>query len=220
MSVLNEFVACLTPRDDVSKTIGGHVSLVHAQLFREMGLHGRSMEFARRAQSLYEDAGCESGCLDVRVFQASGNYAEIGPIYDRLREKSDLTRLRPLREIPVRITSEEDAGAISWRQNQRSSLRDLAAEAGDNVSFHRWNMRQYAGDAVVGASVQSAEAVIEDLVVHSSILTTLASFNLSKAYLALGNYFLAALNAMLHLSLVSGQGDAEAHQRGVLAVRT
>lgn len=216
--VLNRAKALFSGDDAVSKTLQGHASLLEAGILKEMKANQAAGDLAKQALSLYEETGSEVGCLDVQLSQANGNYSELGPIYDKLRARNDLSRLRPLRKLPVKSTDPADEGASKWRNTQRASLRDLAAEAGDNIAFHRWNMRKYASDTAVGASIKAAEAILKDSVVHSSVLATLASFNLSKAYLTLGNYFSAALNSMLHLSLVIVQDDAEDHQRAVLAV--
>jgi hypothetical protein len=87
--------------------------------------------------------------------------------------------------------------------------------------YERWNLRKYAGDALSVASIFDAEHVIanDDTVnIHSSLLVTLASFNLSRAYLSVGNFFEAALNSLLHLSLTAQRKDVEGHQRAMLNV--
>ncbi|RYP00815.1 hypothetical protein DL766_006785 [Monosporascus sp. MC13-8B] len=172
---------------------------------KEMAEEQTAKDLAKQAFSVYKEPGCEVGCLDVQPFEAANNCAEMTRIYDRLRERNDLNRPQPLGKMPVRMsqpTDDDFAGMFKWRRNQQASLRYLAAEAGDAISFHRWNMRKYAGDTVVGASVQAAETVPRESLLHSVTLATLVLFN-SKAYPTLGNYFSAALNAMLHLSLVT-----------------
>ncbi len=91
-------------------------------------------------------------------------------------------------------------------------------EAGDMIDFHRWNLRRYAADSAAGAALGPAEDILTTDSCHSIVPATLASFNLSKAYTTLGNFPAASLSAMLHLSLVIIQDDAEAHQRAVLNV--
>lgn len=158
--------------------------------------------------------------LEIKIAGRSIAFHQVQTLFDSLRGRNDLTRLRQLRRCNVTYTI-KDSPAFNWELFQRSSLRELAKEAGDSIMYQRWNLRKYAGDALSVASINDAERVVandESVAVHSSLLVVLASFNLSRAYMSVGNFFEAALNSLLHLSLTAQRGDVESHQRAMLNV--
>jgi hypothetical protein len=158
--------------------------------------------------------------LEIKMRGRSIPFFEVETLYNTLRQRNDLTRLRQLRRCNAKYDI-KDSPAYNWGLHQRSSLRELSKEAGDNIMYQRWNLRKYAGDSLSVASINDAERVIandESVAVHSSLLVLLASFNLSRAYLSVGNFFEAALNSLLHMSLTAQRGDVESHQRAMLNV--
>lgn len=180
------------------------------------------MSHVEAAGVLFEQSSCRSGLLHVRSFKAQmqtpPSFSEILSIYKQYREDNDLVHLRELRKVRVLVDSLETPEG-KWLLYQRSDFRALAAEAGDNITVHRWSLRKYAGDFLVGAAVEPAEVVIAgEYAPHSVRLATLASFNLSQAYCTVGNYYEAALSAMLHLSICYAQNDSENTQRAILNV--
>ncbi|KAK3307883.1 CHAT domain-containing protein [Chaetomium strumarium] len=227
LQIIERFQRSLLGQGGQFDVLRGHAALLEARLHLDAGRRPSSAVAASRAMELYRDTGCAVGCLDVEILHSPLTYASIGPLYDKLRARNDLGRLRVLRKMAVdttggQVSSSETAcihtTAATWRSRQVLDLRGLALEAGDMISYHRWNMRKYAGDEVVGACIQASEEVLKgDAVVHSTVLATMASFNLAKAYLTLGNHFAASLNALFHLSLTSIQNDAESHQTAVLS---
>ncbi|KAH7322656.1 CHAT domain-containing protein [Stachybotrys elegans] len=230
LAIIERFRASLPPSDEQRgefDVLRGHAWLLEAQLQRQLGDESKALIAIDTAKELYQATDCTAGCLDVELFEAPLIYTAIGPLYDRVRARNDMTRLRLIRKMAVNTSKASSTSsvttihtsAVTWRNRQAIDLRDLAEEAGDMIACHRWKMRKYAGDQVVGASVQASEDVLKaDAEVHSMTLTTLASFNLAKTYLTLGNYFAASLNAMLHLSLTDIRIDSESHQRAILVV--
>ncbi len=165
------------------------------------------------------------GLLDVEIFEIktagrSIPFSRAENLYAKLRERNDLSRMRILRRYNASLGS-KDSPAYNWELFQRAGLRQLAKEASDNLMYQRWNLRKYPGDSLSVASIHDAERVItndETVAIHSSLLVVLASFNLSRAYMSVGNFFEAALNSLLHLSLTAQRKDIESHQRAILNV--
>ncbi|KAK0117405.1 hypothetical protein ONS96_013235 [Cadophora gregata f. sp. sojae] len=207
------------------------MTLLNADIFSENGAPQVALLMLRFVEAEYHNLSESSGLpphaglfdvqlLDIKLAGRSIAFGRIQSLYDDLRQRNDLTRLRQLRRCNVTYLS-KDSPAHNWELFQRSSLRELAKEAGDNIMYQRWNLRKYAGDTLSVASINDAERVIandDSVAVHSSFLVVFASFNLSRAYLSVGNFFEAALNSLLHLSLTAQRGDVESHQRAMLNV--
>ncbi|KAH8901128.1 hypothetical protein GQ53DRAFT_814608 [Thozetella sp. PMI_491] len=222
LPLVNMFKASIRGQNTVSRILRGRAELLHAGLFVEMGQGRQAAESTQAAEASFASADCTVGALDAQLLHATSRpvvlHSEIVSIYDQLRSRNDVARLRKMRILRPSQPSDADGLEMEWLLHQRAALRDLAKEAGDMVDFHRWNLRRYAADSAAGAALGPAEDILTTDACHSSMLATLASFNLSKAYATLGNYLAASLSAMLHLSLVDIQIDAETHQRAVLNV--
>ncbi|KAG4435976.1 hypothetical protein IFR05_008557 [Cadophora sp. M221] len=206
-------------------------TLLEAEIRSENGGGPLASMMAMLAASTYQkisdllDLPPHAGLFDVKLLEIkmrgrSIPFDEVETLHDALRQRNDLTRLRRLRRCSVNYAI-DGSPAYDWALFQRSSLRELSKEAGDSIMYQRWNLRKYAGDSLSVASINDAERVIandESVAVHSGLLVVLASFNLSRAYLSVGNFFEAALNSLLHLSLTAQRGDVESHQRATLNV--
>ncbi|PVH75886.1 hypothetical protein DL98DRAFT_313737 [Cadophora sp. DSE1049] len=233
LPIIAEFTNSNVMKDAVTNVpdILAASTMIQAEICNENAAAPEATLMAMMAASTYQKLGDGSelpphaGLFDVRMLEIkmagrSIPFDVVQALHDSLRQRNDLARLRQLRRCNVNYIF-KDSPAYDWELFQRSSLRDLAKEAGDNIMYQRWNLRKYAGDTLSVASINDAEQVIandESVAVHSSLLVVLASFNLSRAYLSVGNFLEAALNSLLHLSLTAQRGDVESHQRAILNV--
>ena len=233
LPIIGEFTNSMVMRDAITNApeILAASTMIQAEICSENGAGPEATLMAMMAALTYQKLSNDpelpphAGLFDVKFLEIkiagrSIPFDVVQSLYDSLRQRNDLTRLRQLRRCNVNYVL-KDSPAYDWELFQRSSLRDLAKEAGDNIMYQRWNLRKYAGDTLSVASINDAERVIanhESVAVHSSLLVVLASFNLSRAYLSVGNFLEAALNSLLHLSLTAQREDVESHQRAMLNV--
>ncbi|RYP17199.1 hypothetical protein DL765_004655 [Monosporascus sp. GIB2] len=69
----NYFKSTPNGQDAASNTVRSHVSLVQAELLKEMAEEQAAKDLAKQAISLYKEAGCEVGCLNVQAFETANN---------------------------------------------------------------------------------------------------------------------------------------------------
>lgn len=206
--------------------------LLSAEILNEDGEVETARHLVDLAESYYSNMDDQiegephAGTLDCLAFNIrkagrSAPFSAVDGFYNHLlRERNDLTRMREFRKLSVPY-DQKDSPAYNWSFFQRADFRDLAEEAGDHLMYERWKLRKYAGDTLSVSSILDAERVIanhESVGIHSSLLVTLASFNLSRAYLIVGNFFDASLNSLLHLNMTAQREDVEGHQRAMLNV--
>ena len=179
----------LQGKDSVTMTILGRIELLQGELCGALQDQVGAKTYQQAAEKHFKEAACTVGLLDVRLFDATAagtssivtDHAELLQIYQALRYRNDISRLRKVRILRVPFAP-MNTTQYDWLLFQRASLRSLATEAGDYISYHRWNMRKYAGDHLVAAIVHPAEMILRGETVHSTELALMASFNLSKAY--------------------------------------
>jgi hypothetical protein len=219
--VVLEYYSWLTALEKKSPLLEANTLIFLAELLKETGgTPVQNLEaLAHQAVVYYKSIDSVAGCLDAEFFlikcAVDPPFSRVKSCYDQLRLRNDIRRMRTVRAHQMAPNSQSS----DWLLLTRESLRQLAYEAGDNVAYHRWNLRRYAADNMIVSSISSAEDIIaanKDSYVHSNLLTTMASFNLSRAYLTLGNHFEAASNGILHAALTSEQNDVEDHQRAIL----
>jgi len=218
--LLRKFSVWTFDINEPSPMLSGNALLLQAELLSSTSTSvSLIQQMTHQAGAFYEQVGSEAGRLDVEFLllklQKDPPFISIKSCYDRLRARNDINRLRVVRAYQM----SPDIHSSEWLLLTRLSLGKLAKEAGDNVAHHRWNLRRYAADNMIVSSIDSAEKIISsqpDVIIQSNLLTTMASFNLSRAYLTLGNHFEAALNGILHAALTSNQNDSENFQRAIL----
>ncbi|KAK4107007.1 hypothetical protein N656DRAFT_785788 [Canariomyces notabilis] len=97
LAIVERSIRSLRARGREFDILRGHASVLEAILYSEAGKVRKSTYAAAQAMKLYRNAGCTVGCLDVEIFNAPPTYSFIGPLYDKLRARNDLSRLRSLR---------------------------------------------------------------------------------------------------------------------------
>lgn len=220
LQLLENFSIWEAKLEKKSPMLAANALLLQAELSKEAGMSVPILEYiANQASSYYHSIDSNAGQLDVEFFRikclSDVPFQRVKSCYDQLRSRNDIHRMRTVRAYQMAPSSESS----EWLLLTRDSLRKLAKEAGDNVAYHRWNLRRYAPDNMIVSSIGSAEAIIasdKGTNIHSNLLTTMASFNLSRASLTLGNYFEASINGILHAALTKNQNDVENHQRAIL----
>ena len=199
----------------------GYGRLLAAELLRESG--GQFSKYVAEAESIFRSCGCEVGLLDVAYFKvtevAQTDFAVTNTLYRSLKLRDDISRMRRVRRLHVATISSIDDGAMNWQETQRDALAKLANEAGDAYSHGIWKLRKYSNDFMAASVIDINEKVFDTAnEVQSELLATVATYNLSRAYLIQGNTMEAAANAILHFQLTYKQLDQEQLQRAILNV--
>jgi hypothetical protein len=199
----------------------GYVQLLAAELLRESG--EEYSDHVDKAEGIFKSCDCSAGLLDIIYFQitkeAPADFAAANALYQSLKSRDDLSRMRRVRRLGVKVTSSHNNEAMRWQETQRDALADLAHQAGDAYSYGIWKLRKYANDFMAAAVIDINEKVFDTASeVQGELLATIATYNLSRAYLIQGNTMEAAANAILHFQLTNKQADEEQQQRAILNV--
>ena len=216
-------------QDQVSRSFEyAHASLLLAQLYYQRGGPelAKAAELLDEAEDIYKLERSEGGLMDITIewlkqdSPAQIPYGRISTLAASLRAKDDLRRLRTIRKLSVRPLGEHEAEDVNkWQEQQRVDQRILALEAGDMVQAQRWKLRRYCGNMTVTSLFEESQSMLDHHAVpQSTLLMTLASFNLASIYLYQGNHFEAALHAVLHYCLVRDANSTEWYQRAILMI--
>jgi len=222
LPIVESFLTCPRLNHEKGQYVEeGYARLLAAELLRESGAHF-SAEVAT-AESIFKSCGSDAGLLDIEFFRITEksrtDFTSTHALYGSLKERDDIHRMQRVRRLVVAIASSDEYGALSWQETQRDALADLANEAGDAYSHGIWKLRKYASDFKAAAVIEINEKAFDTAhEVQSELLATIATYNLSRAYLVQGNTLEAAANAMLHFQLATKQRDAEQMQRAALNV--
>jgi hypothetical protein len=226
LPLLDAFLESEHFRTPANRTIGwAQAALLKAEVLHDQGDELGTIRQILLAEEYFRQNSAVTGYFDVEIFMLEAwkemwSYSyRLHKLNRKLRQRNDVQRLRRLRKVRYVSSNGDPNSNMDWAFRQRAEQGELAYEAGDYISSHRWKLRRYAADTMASLLISDSEKVLCSTGgVQSALLANIATFNLSKAFLVQGNFLDAAACSILHFNLVDDQTDTERGQRAVLLI--